>query len=78
MEEEDDEGEEEEMVVVVGVGDEESSSLPLLAIVDADVGDASPAIGPTLMVVVEVGGLGESWSQLNIIAAMAPLIRPLQ
>lgn len=52
-----------------------SSLLPLVAD-DVDVGGAAPAIAPTLIVVVEVGVPGDSWLQLNIRAAISPLIRP--
>ena len=54
----------------------ESSLLLLLLVDDVDVGGATPAIAPTLIVVVEVGVPGDSWLQLNIRAAISPLIRP--
>lgn len=56
--------------------EEEPSSLLLLVFDDVDVGGAAPAIAPTLIVVVEVGVPADSWLQLNIRAAISPLIRP--
>lgn len=64
----------------VELEDEPFGSPPLPAVGEVEeaeeadaVEEPSVAIGPTLMVVVDVGGPGLVWSQLSITAAMAPL-----